>query len=125
VEIKVSQMREHVERIISDHGIVFQPTKYIRQSRCLPWSGGARPVVQFPPVRSHLTYATALHELGHVLGWGVNYPDDLVRERDAWFWARLDAIVWTTAMERFAAACLRRAEERFGARPDDDHTRLS
>src|SRR5262245_46798119 len=93
--IKVSQMREHVERTIREHGIIFRPIKDIRQSRCFPWSGGAKPVVQFVPVRGQVTYAIALHELGHALARQVNHPDDIVRERGAWEWARDNAIVWT------------------------------
>src|SRR5262249_46450245 len=88
---------------------------YIRQSRCLPWSGGEAPIVMFPVVRSVITYAVAMHELGHVLGQQVNHPDDIVRERDAWEWARDNAVVWTAKMERLAAACMRRATEKWEA----------
>jgi hypothetical protein len=115
VTIGVSQMREHVERLIEEHGIVYRPIKGIRQSRCFPWSGSEKPVVQFVPVRCQRTYAVALHELGHARGAKQWHVDDVVRERDAWDWARDNAIIWTPAMERLAAACMRRATAKWDA----------
>jgi hypothetical protein len=108
-------MREHVEGIIKEHGIVYRPIKDVRQSRCFPWRAGEKPVVQFPIVRSARVYAIALHELGHALGRQVDHPDDIGREQDAWEWARDNAIVWTPEMERLEAACMRRATMRWEA----------
>src|SRR5262249_32121827 len=54
-------------------------------------------------VRSAITYAVALHELGHYLGEHTNHPDRIVRERAAWRWARASALTWTTGMERCQA----------------------
>lgn len=114
MKIKVSQMREHVERLVKEHKIVLRHVKRIDQSRCFPWNG-APPVVQFPPVWSEITYAVALHELGHALGRQANHRDDIVREGDAWEWARANAVVWTAKMERLAAACMRRDTARWEA----------
>jgi hypothetical protein len=108
-------MRDHVERIIRENGIVFRGIKDIRESRCFPWGNGVVPVVQFVPVRCQRTYAIALHELGHALGAKQYHVDEIVRERDAWDWARANAIVWTPAMERLAAASMRRSTERWEA----------
>jgi hypothetical protein len=113
--ITISQMREHVERIIKEHGITYRPVKDIHQSRCFPWRVGERPVVQFPVVTSTRLYAVGLHELGHALGAKQYHVDDIVRERDAWEWARGNALVWTPEMERIAAAHMRRATERWEA----------
>ena len=112
MKIKVSQMREHVERVVKKHGIVVRHVKRIRQSKCLPWDG-APPVMQFPPVRSVLTYVVALHELGHYLGGHVNHPDRPVRELAAWKWARTNALIWTPAMERLATTYERREDIEF------------
>jgi hypothetical protein len=113
--IEASQMREHVERVIEENKITYRPVERIQQSRCSPWRAGERPVVQFVPVWSALTYAVALHELGHALGRHVNHVDDIVRERDAWDWARANAIAWTPKMERLAAMCMRRANKKWDA----------
>src|SRR5262249_12558584 len=105
-------MREHVERLIEEHGIVYRPVEDFRPSRWFPWSGGEKPVVQFVAVWSALTYALALHELGHALGRHSDHVDDIVRERDAWEWARDNAVVWTAKMEWLAAMCMRRATKK-------------
>ena len=122
MKIGAAQMRDHVERLVKEHGITVRHVKRIRQSKCFPWDG-APPVMQFPPVRSAITYAVALHELGHYLGEHVNHPDRVVRERAAWQWARTNALTWTTGMERcqtlsltlyertLCAACPLRARE--------------
>jgi hypothetical protein len=99
VKIGVAQMRDHVERVVKKHDIVVRHVTRIRRSRCFPWDG-APPLMQFPVVRSAITYAVALHELGHYLGEHVDHPDCIVRERAAWQWARTNALVWTTGMER-------------------------
>jgi hypothetical protein len=111
----IGRMRDHVARLIGYHEIVYQPVERIRQSKCFPWSRGEKPVVQFPPVWSEITYAVALHELGHALGRQANHVDEIVREQDAWDWARTHAITWTPKMERLAAACMRRNTVRWEA----------
>jgi hypothetical protein len=114
VKIKVPEMRAHVEGIIAKSGVVYRPIDDFWKSRCLPWSNGEKPIVEFVPVRSEMTYAIAMHELGHVFGWQQNDPNEFVREKGAWTWALFHAIVWTPSMEKFAAASLRRAARRFG-----------
>lgn len=59
------------------------------------------------PIKSAVSYAVALHEIGHVLGTYQRSKRVLVRERRAWRWARENARVWTPAMER----CARRSFE--------------
>jgi hypothetical protein len=68
--------------------------------------------MQIPLIRSALSYATALHELGHVFGRYQKSRNRLVCERWAWGWARHNAIVWTLAMERCAKASLALYERR-------------
>jgi hypothetical protein len=62
--------------------------------------------IHIAPVRSAVSYATALHEIGHVCGRHQWSRRVLVRERWAWKWARANALFWTPAMERSAAARL-------------------
>ncbi len=52
------------------------------------------------PIRSAISYASALHEIGHVLGRHQNSRRIMVREVWAWRWARAHAMTWTPAMER-------------------------
>src|SRR5262245_6671078 len=54
------------------------------------------------PIRSEISYATALHELGHIFGRHQHSRSEMVRERWAWKWARANALVWTPRMERDA-----------------------
>lgn len=58
--------------------------------------------IQIAPIKSALSYATALHEVGHLEGRHQNSKRVMVRERWAWQWARANALVWTPAMERQA-----------------------
>ena len=107
--ITVSQMRAHVERLVKEHKIVVRHVKRINQSRCFPWDG-APPIMQFPIVKSAITYLVALHEFGHYLGGRVDHPDTSVRELAAWKWVRANAVTWTPAMERLATTYERRED---------------
>jgi hypothetical protein len=64
--------------------------------------------IRIPPIRSTISYATAMHELGHQLGnpRHQNSSSVMARERDAWRWARSNAKIWTPAMERQAVKSL-------------------
>jgi hypothetical protein len=69
-------------------------------------------VLHLPKIRSYLSYATALHELGHIHGryqsklWNMPRYRAVTSERWAWIWARQNALIWTPAMEREAAGSL-------------------
>jgi hypothetical protein len=85
-------MRLHVAAICKDEGI-----------RVLPHSRGGRAskearIIAIRPVKSAITYAVALHELGHVLGPWQSQPR-LYAEAGAWKWAKEVAGVWTPSME--------------------------
>ena len=62
--------------------------------------------IQTPEIRGPVSYATALHELGHMFGRYQRSRPSLTRERWAWDWPRRHALIWTPATERTAAACL-------------------
>lgn len=62
------------------------------------------------PIIDEVTYAVALHELGHALD--ERYPPDRIsRERVAWEWAEKHALEWTPAMEAFRQHALQLWEE--------------
>jgi hypothetical protein len=60
------------------------------------------------PITSEVTYAVALHEIGHIRQ-GHN-DDVMICERAAWKWARTTALVWTPTMEREAKRLLKTYE---------------
>jgi hypothetical protein len=101
-------MRRHVEELLTllEHDdIRIAWIKRPTRARVLCFSGDVFEL-QLPPVRSAISYATALHEIGHVLGQHQNSRRVMVRERWAWQWARSLALVWTPAMERHATKSL-------------------
>ena len=54
------------------------------------------------PIEFRISYASALHEIGHLRGRHQRSSSTLVRERWAWEWARANALIWTPAMENSA-----------------------
>ena len=106
--VNVDEMRRHVEQLttsLMDDEISIVLTKRLARVLRDPRSGEALEV-HFPPIRSALSYATALHEIGHVKGRYQNSRNTMARERWAWQWARKHALIWTDAMERSAIAAL-------------------
>jgi hypothetical protein len=63
-------------------------------------------LVKIKPVKTAITYAVALHEIGHILG-PRQRGTRLDQEVGAWEWAMENAIEWTDAMAEKRAACLR------------------
>ncbi len=114
------EMAQHVAAICRDEGI-----------RVLSHSRGGRAskthkVIAIRPVKSAITYAVALHELGHVLGPWQSQPR-LYAEAGAWKWAREVAGIWTPSMEDKMSRSLHSYvlwAERRAPRiklPEDDH----
>lgn len=62
-------------------------------------------LVKIRPVKSAVTYAIALHEIGHILGPRQS-GTRLDKEVGAWEWAQANAIEWTEAMSAKRVACL-------------------
>jgi hypothetical protein len=55
-------------------------------------------------IKSEKAYAAALHEIGHIRTG--RFDDVLTEERQAWDWARANALVWTPTMQREADSCM-------------------
>ena len=53
--------------------------------------------IKIRPVKTAITYAVALHEIGHILGPRQS-GTRLDKEVGAWEWAEKNAIEWTAAM---------------------------
>ena len=63
-------------------------------------------LIKMRPVKSDITYAVALHEIGHILGPRQS-GTRLDKEVGAWEWAEQHALEWTAAMSEKRAICLR------------------
>ena len=81
--------------------------------------------IKIKPVRGPVSYAIALHEIGHVLGprqTGLR----LDQEVGAWEWAMQNALEWTEAMTECRIRCLRSYLDKATSSskwktPTDDH----
>ncbi len=106
-EATADAMRAHIERLLAQHEIRHYWIKGTAAADAYALRDsvfGDR--IGIPRVRGELTYALALHEIGHILGAHQNSPDVMTREREAWRWARDNAIKWTPKMEHYAARLL-------------------
>jgi hypothetical protein len=99
----VEAMRRHVAQVCSRHDLVVRWVSRPLKAH----SFRKLEEIWIVPIRSSLSYATALHEIGHVLGSHQGSKSVVIRERWAWEWARKNAIIWTDAMERHARECIR------------------
>lgn len=92
VSSRVRAMAMHVRALCAYHGI-----RVRRRRKGL--AVFATRTVFTREVRSDVTYAESLHEIGHLLGpWqdsGI-----IVAEAGAWLWAMRNALEWTPAMDR-------------------------
>ena|SRR5262245_43112319 len=92
------QLQQHVFGLCKRHAITIYWCKRCSQS----YSVREVDEITIAPIRSPISYATALHEIGHHLGSHQTSQFVIVRERWAWRWARGNALIWTEAMERSA-----------------------
>jgi hypothetical protein len=88
----IDKMREHIQRICAHHDIVISWCS--RPSKA--WGSRDIQEICIAPIKSLISYTTALHELGHILGQHQDSRDVAVRERWAWQWARKNALIWTS-----------------------------
>jgi hypothetical protein len=117
--VNVDEMRRHVEQLLAglmnpNDEISIYRVKRLHQARVLRDPRNGEPLeIQLPAIRSALSYATALHEIGHVKGrYQAMRNTTTTCERWAWQWAREHALIWTDAMERSAATSLACAHKR-------------
>jgi hypothetical protein len=93
------ELQQHVIDLCSKHEIAFNWCQRPSQA----WAArGEFEAICIAPVRSRISYATALHELGHILGRYQQSSDMMIRERWAWRWAKENARIWTPVMDLFA-----------------------
>jgi hypothetical protein len=110
----VEEMRQHVLDVLERHEIGYN---WCRRATDAWGIGGEIREILTAPIKSGITYATALHEIGHVLGRHQGSRNPMVRERWAWRWAQKNALAWTETMERDRLVSLEFAERKTRARP--------
>jgi hypothetical protein len=108
--VSVAVMQRHIEILIAAHipfDIPIIRRDGIRGAQTL-WRGSSRELLEItlPRVKSPISYAVALHELGHICGRYQRSRRVMVRERWAWAWARKNALIWTPRLERYATEAL-------------------
>src|SRR5262245_26764445 len=104
----IDALRRHIEDLTTQHEIALE-TRWIKRpcdSHALREREGATDEIHVAPITTALRYATALHEIGHILGRYQDSERSRVREQWAWTWARANALIWTPAMERCATQSL-------------------
>jgi hypothetical protein len=107
--LDLNELWSHIESLAEQHGIKIDTSRIDRpvDAFAVPWCRA----VCIPPLRSGTGYATALHELGHLLAPNQNLSE-LECERAAWQWARDNAKWWTPAMEH----CMTQSLEQIAAK---------
>ena len=101
--LTVADLDAHVEQLCAQHCIERldggrRAIAFRRGPR-----GGRTRGIRIPPVKSHVTYAVALHEIGHLVGPGRS-GTRLEKEAAAWRWALENAVVELSDAARQSAA---------------------
>jgi len=91
---RIDIMHRHVMAICHKHDITYSWSDRSGEA----WAHHQSEQVHIPRIKSAISYAIALHEIGHILGRHQNSRISAVRERWAWTWARQNAIEWTLPM---------------------------
>jgi hypothetical protein len=102
--VTIEDMRCHFTKLCDQEGPDFSVRTVNRCSKAYALQEAEE--IGVPPIKSAISYATALHELGHQKGSHQRSKSVLVRERWAWQWARKTALLWTPQMERSAQRAL-------------------
>lgn len=93
-------LARHVKRVCKQHGIRIFYVRYIMRGRAFR----KERIIEIPRVESPMSYAIAMHEIGHILG--KNPARRLDKEVEAWKWARRNAIHWCDRMTDEMQRCL-------------------
>ena len=102
IAVSVERMRRHVLDLSIAHAI--QVSWCVRPSKAYAVKESRE--ICIAPIRSAISYATALHEIGHVCGQHQASPHSLIREAAAWRWARANALTWNYGMEKLAGEAI-------------------
>ena len=94
-----AEYANHIRQLAEQHGIAMEGHssggRAFRKTR----------TIKTKPVKSAITYALALHEIGHIVGpWQSQAR--LFKEAGAWKWAMDNAAVWTAVMHSYMVKSL-------------------
>lgn len=92
-------LAEHIERICKIEDI--QIASHTHGGRAFRRNR----LIKIRPVKSEITYAVAMHEIGHILGPRQS-GTRIDKEVGAWEWAIKHAHRWTPPMSRKMRSCL-------------------
>jgi hypothetical protein len=87
-----AELDTHVDRLCAEHGITREHGGRRGTAFRRGPAGRRTPHIRIPPVKSQVTYAVALHEIGHLVGPGRS-GTRLEKEAAAWRWALATSIV--------------------------------
>lgn len=110
---------KHIERVCKIEDI--EVISHSRGGRA--WRKSRRIAIR--PVKTAITYAVALHEIGHILGPRQS-GTRLDKEVGAWEWAKANAIEWSEPMDATMRRLLRTyiawsERSKQAKRPTPDH----
>lgn len=106
---------EHIHQLVTEHSIA---VVWKTSGQGKAWRRLRKIAIR--PVLTPITYAIALHEIGHIVGKNPRLRLD--QEITAWAWARATAIIWTDTMEAKMNKCLYSYARRAERRPNMKHT---
>jgi hypothetical protein len=90
----VEQMKFHILKLCKLYNIKI---KYISNCRD-SYAHFPTKTVYIVPIESDISYSVALHEIAHCLKEGD--PFDIDDEIIAWKWAKKNALIWTSKMQK-------------------------
>src|SRR5262249_5820985 len=97
-------LRQHVLDLCDQHNIsIYAWCRRLSECHALI----DRDEIRITPITSRISYAAALHEIGHLRGKHQRSSSTLVRERWAWEWARTNALIWSPHMQRRVCEALK------------------
>lgn len=92
-------MQTHINNLLKQHNITVE---WKDNTAGRAWRKIKK--VRLSPIKTDITYAIALHEIGHIAGKQGKHRMD--KEVNAWIWAKENALHWTITMQKKANNCL-------------------
>ena len=125
---EILELAEHAVQLCMEHKI---RAVLNRREGVGGYANATNRVITVPRIISEISYATVLHEIGHIVDprresgfskklGGVVYAANPVGERAAWNWASHNALRWTRKMHQDLTRCLADDAARYRKQSDGD-----
>jgi hypothetical protein len=98
----VSALKQHIRLLLGRHKIEHRVIS--RKSPRLARANFADRAIYAPSVTDELSYAIALHEIGHFVV--TSRQGTLLDEAAVWSWVRSTALIWPALFDELVAHCL-------------------